>query len=526
MKFLVSILFTASFTLNSVAQEVTANIKKVTVFQQGAQVTHSGKANVNAGISKITLKGLTQYVDANSIQVKLGDAKIISLNYWVDYLSNGESNKLKTMLQDSLDKVSYLMESEKNNKLSYEQELKLIETNVSIKGQAVLDAIDIEDFLAFYRSNLPVIRTKILDTDIKIRKHQKTLSRIQQTLNNVNSNPNNVSGVLDIEVSDEAKSTQDISISYFVHNAGWEPYYNMRASAANQPIEMEYNANVYQNTGIDWKGIELTLATGTPHLDNNIPVLNPWWLNFYYPQARIEYKSKANMKMEQLQEVQDMAPVASYSLANSKPVQISENLTFFEFKIATPYNINADGQKQRVEISKHNLAADFSYVATPKMNNNAYLVARVPGWDQYKMLSGNSKIYFEGTYVGESFIDVHATEDTLTLSLGQDKNIIIEREILKNKSSKNTLGSKKEIKQAVEIRIRNSKNTMVKIKVLDQYPVSQNAEIKVKVGETSSAKNNVEKGELEWDLEIQPNKNAQLNFDFEISFPKNQNVNL
>ena len=154
------------------------------------------------------------------------------------------------------------------------------------------------------------------------------------------------------------------------------------------------------------------------------------------------------------------------------------------------------------------------------------MVASVPAWDQYKMLSGNSKIYFEGTYVGEAFIDVNSTNDTLNLSLGQDKNIIIERELLKNKSSKNTIGSKKEIKQAVEIRIRNTKNTAIKIKVLDQYPVSQNGEIKIKLDEIGNAKNNLEKGELEWNLELQPKMNTQLNFDFEVIYPKDQNVNL
>ena len=522
--FLLSICIIGFYGASS-AQEIVANIKSVTVFQQGAQVTHTGKVTTNSGISKISLKGLTQYVDANSVQVKLGDAKIISLNFWVDYLSNGESNKLKVNLSDSLEKVNYLLETEKNHKLSFEQELKLIETNILIKGQTTLEVVDMDDFLAFYRTNLPVIRGKILDSDLKIKGLQKTLNRLQQALNNVNSNPNNVTGVLDLEVSAAVKSTQEITISYFVYNAGWEPYYNMRASGVNQPIEMEYNANVYQTTGVDWKNVELTLATGTPQLDNNIPVLNPWWVNFYVQNNW--YKSKkAEQKMDMLQAAPDAESSRSMIAGNSAPVQTIENLTFFEFKIPTPYNINADGQRQRVEISNHQLKADFSYIATPKINNNAYLVASVPAWDQYKMLSGNSKIYFEGTYVGKAYIDVHSTNDTLNLSLGQDKNIIIERELLKNKSSKNTIGSKKEIKQAVEIRIRNTKNTAIKIKVLDQYPVSQNGEIKIKLGEIVNAKNNLEKGELEWNLELQPKMNTQLNFDFEIIYPKDQNVNL
>lgn len=517
-------------TIQLSAQEIKAEIKKVTVFQQGAQVVHQGKVNLNGGISKITLNGLTQYLDANSVQVKISGTKIISLNYQVDYLCDNPYNEKKKLLQDSLDRISYLIDSEKNNKLSFEQELKLIETNVQIKGQAALEVANMQEFLTFYRNQLPAIRTKILDSDIKIKAFQKTQQRLQQALNNLNANPQGVTGVLAVEVSSLNKGIQDVEISYFVSTAGWEPFYNMRVSGVNQPVNMEYNANVYQTTGIDWKGVQLTLATGTPQLDNNLPVLNPWWVNFYYPQARAtKQKSAANYKAEAADQSYELAaPMASgtYSMNVSTPVQISENISFFEFKIPTPYNINSDGQQQRVEISQHQLAAQFSYLTAPKVNNSAYLMAEIANWNQYKLLSGNSKIYFEETYVGEAFIDVHNTDDTLSLSLGQDKNIIVQREMLKDKSGTKVLGSRKEQKQAFEIKIRNNKTTAVKIKVLEQYPLSQNEEIKVKLGETSGAKVNDKTGELEWNLELTPNSQQQLNFDFDISYPKNMRINL
>ena len=43
------------------------------------------------------------------------------------------------------------------------------------------------------------------------------------------------------------------------------------------------------------------------------------------------------------------------------------------------------------------------------------------------LLEGEANIFFEGTFVGISLLDVRLASDTLQLSLGKDKNVIVNR---------------------------------------------------------------------------------------------------
>jgi len=53
------------------------------------------------------------------------------------------------------------------------------------------------------------------------------------------------------------------------------------------------------------------------------------------------------------------------------------------------------------------------------------------------LLPGDANIIVEGTYVGKSFIDPNATTDSLNLTLGKDKRVVIKRDKITDFSSVN-----------------------------------------------------------------------------------------
>ncbi|MFT6747094.1 MAG: hypothetical protein ACJAZ2_001442 [Glaciecola sp.] len=515
------------FSVVGSAQEFVSKIKDVTVFERGAQVGRDAKIKLSKGISQVVVKNLSRYVDANSIQAKVPGAKIVSLTYSLDYLTDEESNAEKKSLETSLESLNYELKLLSNRREINQQELKLIQKNVDIKGQAVLDVADLEDFLIFYRSNLPLIKGSLLSIEQKEKKVRKEIKKLKNELRGLKSSSQKVFGKVEIELSSVVNATATLSLNYYVTNAGWSPYYNLRASALDAPIEMEFNAEVYQNTGVEWKGIQLTLATGTPHLDGNAPQLNTWYVNY---QTRIKGDSRFKLRGS-VQNAEAYSSADSDNLAVTKSFKseeaiLVENITFREYKINEPYNISSTGKRQRVEIKKHKLGAEYAYFSAPKMNNSAYLIAKVSDWAQYNILSGQTKIYFEDTYVGQGYIDAENTEDTLEISLGQDKNIVIERITKLDKSGKQFIGLKQSKKKAFDIVVRNNKKSAVKIEILDQIPVSKNNAIKVKLVESSSAKVNAETGELKWLLEIGAFGKETKSFEFEVTYPKNKKISL
>jgi uncharacterized protein (TIGR02231 family) len=175
-----------------------------------------------------------------------------------------------------------------------------------------------------------------------------------------------------------------------------------------------------------------------------------------------------------------------------------------------------------VDIRSHELKADYIYSVAPKLDRDAFLMARATGWEEFSLLPGDANIFFEGTFVGKSYIDPNSIKDTLAISLGRDKRIVVKREKLKDFSSKKLIGTNQRASYAYEISIRNTKAEAIKIIIEDQIPVSQNNQIEVTVSDTGLAKYNANTGKLTWEMNLQPNETKKVVYKFEVKYPKDK----
>jgi uncharacterized protein (TIGR02231 family) len=166
------------------------------------------------------------------------------------------------------------------------------------------------------------------------------------------------------------------------------------------------------------------------------------------------------------------------------------------------------------------LKATYAYITVPKLDNDAFLKARITDWAQYSLLPGESNIYFKGTFVGKGYIDPAQANDTLDLSLGRDRGIAVERTMLKDYCKSNLLGNKKTTSKAYEISVQNNKRQSIELIIEDQIPVSQSGEITVDVEETSGAMYDNTTGKLTWKAVVQPGEIMKKQLRFTVSYPK------
>ena len=80
-----------------------------------------------------------------------------------------------------------------------------------------------------------------------------------------------------------------------VSNAGWYPSYDIRVDDIKNPVAIVYKANVFQNSGVEWKDVKLSFSNATPWVAGDIPVLNPWFVDFYYTQPRIMLRGNTSL---------------------------------------------------------------------------------------------------------------------------------------------------------------------------------------------------------------------------------------
>nr|WP_321453869.1 mucoidy inhibitor MuiA family protein [uncultured Carboxylicivirga sp.] len=206
------------------------------------------------------------------------------------------------------------------------------------------------------------------------------------------------------------------------------------------------------------------------------------------------------------------------------PTARIENQTTVDFEIKTPYTIKSDNKNYVVEMEYLNLPAFYQYYSVPKIDKDAFLIAKIVDWEKYNLLEGEANLFFEDTYVGKTILDVRYASDTLDISLGRDKQVSVNREKVKDFTSKKFIGSKKEETRAYKTIIRNNKNQPVNMIILDQVPVSTLEEIEVTVSNSSWAKQNIITGEMKWQFTLDPLKSKELQLKYSVKYPKNRNL--
>lgn len=211
---------------------------------------------------------------------------------------------------------------------------------------------------------------------------------------------------------------------------------------------------------------------------------------------------------------------------NFQSAQMTRNPTTFNFTVSEAYDIPSDGSDYVVDLQSFSLKADYLYNAVPKMEEHAYLTASISDWEKLNLRNGSAGIYYEGTYMGETFLNVETAGDTLQISLGKDENIIIKREEIISKEDVKLISGNKEETFHYRISIRNNKQNKIRLSIKDQFPISANDDIKVKEMEDSDAKVNSETKLLEWKIELEPSEEKELDLKYKVLYPKNKIINL
>jgi len=255
-------------------------------------------------------------------------------------------------------------------------EKRIIENNGIIKGNSkVNDSIPLlAHAIEFYHHKMNKINSELL----KHKKYKAILNKIQnrmnarlQTLNNYNQNNRlkplaNTPPIYKITITVSAKETTygRVNISYLVNNAGWIPQYDLRSKASNSTIDLTYKAQVYQNTGIKWNNIRLSLSTNNPYANKTKPELQPWYIYYAtnYSHQSVKQKSisySANkrkelapqaIQSESLAEINDsdMDLYEEKAVTSTQFTKMIEQLISVEYAIDLPYTIDSNNERYMV----------------------------------------------------------------------------------------------------------------------------------------------------------------------------------
>jgi uncharacterized protein (TIGR02231 family) len=215
---------------------------------------------------------------------------------------------------------------------------------------------------------------------------------------------------------------------------------------------------------------------------------------------------------------------ASPALTAEQFTEKIQNMVSAEFEIKLPYTIASNNEAHMVSITKETLTANYILALVPKMDKNAFLVANITDWEDLNLLPARANIYYDGTYVGQSYLDPMSMEDTLRLAMGRDNNITAIRKKQKDKEKEKVLGENKVKTLAYEINIKNTHAYNVDMIIEDQIPVSNVEDIKVEMIEKGKAGLNETTGILTWKSKLKGGASEKITFEYQVKYDKDKTL--
>lgn len=551
------LLFLPALALAQTEKTIKTSVQKATVFIQGAELFSTETVNLPAGTTDLIFENVSPYLSQNSLQAAVsGEAVIMDVHYNLKYATpqaktaDPARKKLEKDLKgvsDSLLELDFVTKGIQNRVNNFAIERQVVLQNRLMRGEQQRDS------LRLFTQSIDFLRLRLNDIDnelLQLEREKYRLAMLQQQLQERQTvlqtmlsgnypaeagTPQPVPQVIVTVLAERAVVVQ-LTVHYFVPQAGWTASFDLRAAKASSEIALSHQAGVYQNTGLDWSKVLLTLSTGNPNQSNDKPLLSPAYLRFEQPMAYgRDDRAKPAMSASKSKDL-DLASGPATEVAAAPEdaeedkggvadyVTVTENMLRVEYEISLPYTILSDGKPHNVIIQERKIPAVYNYTVVPKLDPDVFLVARLTDWEDLNLVPGPARVYFDGSYVGQTQLNPNNTGDTLQVNLGRDKSIVVKRIKVKDKSKEKTMSDQKIVTKTFEITVRNTKALPIRLLVEDQMPIAQDAAIKIEYLEYSKASFNPDSGKLIWDLKLDPKDSKKLVFSYEVKYPKDRVV--
>jgi FtsZ-binding cell division protein ZapB len=223
-----------------------------------------------------------------------------------------------------------------------------------------------------------------------------------------------------------------------------------------------------------------------------------------------------------------MEDSASISMTSKPKViaAVEENIASRTYELSQPYSIPSTGETTDIEISVNKITADYEYYTAPVINENVFLTAQLKNWESLNLIPGEANVYFEDAYTGKIYFDTDTTDDNLTVSLGVDPQISVERKDVQDFKAKSFFGDKRIIDKKYEITLKNNRSKAIVVKLQDRIPISANSDIKVDEQEPGDAQMDKDTQILTWSIMLPSGVQVKKVFSYQVKYPKDKRINM
>ncbi|MDY6831240.1 MAG: mucoidy inhibitor MuiA family protein [Thermodesulfobacteriota bacterium] len=502
-KFFFSMMMATLLCLAVSTGPVLATPSAVTLFPEGGTVTE--QAILTAGANTVTIPARALPATL-SVQVK--DKRFT--------LAGATWERVEIAHPETTARLKQQIESLKQKKAAAADTRKAVAAKITFwEHQLARDWEKSDDALAVGAAlETPLLQGYQQQTGLsrQIEEMDKEIAELEKELKKLTSGQENQWAVR-IALSGPADVRCPVEFSYFFPECGFAPAYRLNAAMAKNAIDFSWDADIWQNSGVSWEKVEMTLTTASPSFELVPPDLLPWIIQ-ERPQAPV-YRSSMLMAEKSVAD----AMTDQAAALQPQPVLKSTATEWRMGKRSVP-----SGEKQRFLITSRSLPARFLHLVRPSRSTKAFVVASVTLKEPLQAPEGEAIFLIDGTMVGRGPFSMEARE--ATLFFGQDPLVSATKTlVLKKRGKEGLIATEQTVQWQWAISLENHHPYDVTAQVEEPRPQTRDKAIKTTwTLDPAVSEKKSDHQTFVWEIALPAGKTQAIQMDVQVNAPADMDL--
>lgn len=523
--------------------QTTPRITSVTVYPDRAMTTRTASLTLKQGSYLVSFDNLPALIQDDSVRVEgKGSAGVTIVGMEVKrvFLEQSGEKRIKEIDDEirNLERQSGALDSKKAGLASQKAFLESIRVAWGDRISKELaigrpTSAELLDASSFVGSGVTRVEEQSLDIEAAKQLIKEKIDALRRQRNEASGSRRKESKSVQVSLEVSREGNFSLNLSGVTPQAGWEPAYDVRLAQDGKTAGLTFRALVRQQTGEDWKDVELNLSTSRPSAGGAPPELYPWRVSFYHPMPMAAPMMAAPAPVRAKKSARVMNEALEYGMVESKQnaapaeyltAQLSSEQTSVSFRVPRPVDVPSDNTQHDNVIAIEQLPVSLEFLAIPKLSPFVFLKSEIINRASYPLLPGRVNIFTGNTFTGSSQLKKVASGEKFDLFFGTDDQVIVKREELKQHKEAGLFG-KNRMSYRYRIEVANFRGEEQTVTIRDQLPLAGDNEIKVTLDEPSIKPDEIkDDGRLTWKLPLKAGEKREMTFGIIVEYPKEREI--
>jgi len=483
------------------------SIKRVTFYEDRAEVERRGQVTLAGGRAHLRVEGLTPLLVNDSVRIEVPPGVVVRSQSVVrEFLpQRGDPEQVGKLVVQSTISCFGQHQQVADGTTSCEQLQNVFQDWLSSRRQCSLEQ------LAEWSLCLPPLVEEQLDAQVRLHLAEEERDRAsadlaarETDLKNCQEQKLEIQSCVEFELEGSLEGPLEVSIRYWTACALWRPEY--LADLRDDKLSLQLYAVLWQNTGESWHDVECRVATGrpSPWADPPATTVSKVGLRHKDPEER---KPVVVHEVEDHQPQGDRVQVLAYALEdNGKALTMDGRRRV---------SLASSSRPTRVALGATRLDCSQSGWAYPELSQGVHrrVEAEHDGFGRNWPLLAGPVRYLGG---GLTRLGYCAPGQRFSLSLGLEEGLTVERQHQVNSDVVPITGTQRATAK-VQVQVHNLTEESCQIRVRERVPVAEIQEIKISLLSAPEGHEfNAKTGFVDCLLDLEPFQSVPLEFVYRI----------